>query len=49
MVLAKPIIAANEVVLMSAETEIREDHIVSVKKYIERHKSEPQIVIYKPK
>jgi len=49
MVLAKPIIAANGIMLLSAETEIREDHIVSIKKYTKHHKSESQIIIYKPK
>jgi len=46
MILAKPLMAARDVKLLSAETEIREDHIASINKYFKHHKSVPQITIY---
>ena len=39
MILAKPLMAAKDVKLLSAETEIREDHIESINKYFKQ----PQI------
>jgi hypothetical protein len=49
MVLAKPILTANGVKLLGAETEIRGDHIASVKKYFENRKPKLQINICRPK
>ena len=47
MVLAKPISIGKEIILLSAETILRADHIIFINRFLERGKLESPISIYK--